>query len=199
MNIEGKHYRTIWSDGESVFVIDQTKLPHKFEVVVWRSVEDAAHGIRSMIVRGAPLIGAAAAYGMALAMRAKPSDEALQHAYDLLVRSRPTAVNLRWALDRMSGLLKALSPSERTDAGYREALSIADEDAKNCSVLGERGLLLFSEAWNRLDQKRPIATPDGWRQSIGEPRSRQFTKLSMPGFLSTSGSTRLGPATREHR
>jgi len=156
MNIEGKHYRTIWSDGESVFVIDQTKLPHKFEVVVWRSVEDAAHGIRSMIVRGAPLIGAAAAYGMALAMRAKPSDEALQHAYDLLVRSRPTAVNLRWALDRMSGLLKALSPSERTDAGYREALSIADEDAKNCSVLGERGLLLFSEAWNRLDQKRPL-------------------------------------------
>src|SRR5580693_9801040 len=105
MKIEGKHYRTIWSDGVSVFVIDQTRLPHKFEVVAWHYVEDAAQGIRSMVVRGAPLIGAAAAYGMALAMKADPSDESLQRAYNLLVGSRPTAVNLRWALDRVSAVL----------------------------------------------------------------------------------------------
>jgi methylthioribose-1-phosphate isomerase len=156
MKIEGKHYRTIWSEDKSVFVIDQTKLPHKFEVAAWGSVEDAAYGIRSMVVRGAPLIGAAAAYGVALAMKANPSEQSLQHAYDLLVQSRPTAVNLRWALDRMFGLLKRLSLSERTDAAYREALSIADEDAENCSLLGEHGLLLLREACSRLGQKRPL-------------------------------------------
>jgi methylthioribose-1-phosphate isomerase len=156
MNIEGKHYRTIWSDGESVFVIDQTKLPHKFDVVAWRGVKDAADGIRSMVVRGAPLIGAAAAYGMALAMKANPSDESIQQAYDLLVRSRPTAVNLRWALDRISGLLKKHSQPERRDAAYHEASSIADEDAENCSLLGEHGLVLLRDLWNRLGQKGPL-------------------------------------------
>ncbi|HEY2123464.1 MAG TPA: S-methyl-5-thioribose-1-phosphate isomerase [Chthoniobacterales bacterium] len=156
MKVDGDHYRTIWSDGETVFVINQTKLPHKFEVATWRYVEDAAQGIRSMVVRGAPLIGAAAAYGMALAMRANPSDESLNRAYDLLFQSRPTAVNLRWALDRMSELLKRLSTFERADAAYREALSIADEDAENCSVLGEHGLLLLRDIWNRLGQKRPL-------------------------------------------
>jgi methylthioribose-1-phosphate isomerase len=156
MKIEGQHYRTIWSEGETVLVIDQTKLPHQFAVVSWRVVDDAAEGIRSMVVRGAPLIGAAAAYGIALAMKADPSDQSLAQAYDLLVQSRPTAVNLRWALDRMSGVLQSLSPSDRTAAAYREALSIADEDAENCSLLGEHGLLLLREHWNRLDQKRPL-------------------------------------------
>ena len=156
MRIEGKHYRTIWSDGELVFVIDQTKLPHQFKVVEWLKVEDAAQGIASMVVRGAPLIGAAAAYGMALAMKANPSDQALERGYDLLVRSRPTAVNLRWALDRMSGVLQNLAPSERAAAAYREALRIADEDAENCSLLGEHGLVLLRDAWTRLGQKRPL-------------------------------------------
>jgi methylthioribose-1-phosphate isomerase len=156
MRIEGKHYRTIWSDGELVFVIDQTKLPHQFKVVEWRDVEDAAQGIGSMVVRGAPLIGAAAAYGIALAMKANPSDEALECGYDLLVRSRPTAVNLRWALDRMSWVLQNLAPSERAAAAYREALRIADEDAENCSLLGEHGLVLLRDAWIRLGQKRPL-------------------------------------------
>ena len=156
MRIEGKHYRTIWSDGELVFVIDQTKLPHEFKVVEWLKVEDAAQGIATMVVRGAPLIGAAAAYGMALAMKANPSDQALERGYDLLVRSRPTAVNLRWALDRMSGVLQNLAPSERAAAAYREALRIADEDAENCSLLGEHGLVLLRDAWTRLGQKRPL-------------------------------------------
>jgi methylthioribose-1-phosphate isomerase len=156
MKIEGQHYRTIWSEGETVMVIDQTQLPHEFAVVAWHNVADVAQGIRSMVVRGAPLIGAAAAYGMALAMKADPSDESLAQADHLLVQSRPTAVNLRWALDRMSGLLKSLSPLKRTAAAYREALSIANEDAENCSLLGEHGLLLLRELWNRLDQKRPL-------------------------------------------
>ena len=156
MRIEGKHYRTIWSEGELVFVIDQTKLPHQFEVVEWLKVEDAAQGIATMVVRGAPLIGAAAAYGMALAMKANPSDQALERGYDLLVRSRPTAVNLRWAIDRMSRVLQNLAPSERAAAAYREALRIADEDAENCSLLGEHGLVLLRDAWTRLGQKRPL-------------------------------------------
>jgi methylthioribose-1-phosphate isomerase len=156
MRIEGKHYRTIWSDGELVFVIDQTKLPHEFKVAEWLKVEDAAQGIATMVVRGAPLIGAAAAYGMALAMKANPSDQALERGYDLLVRSRPTAVNLRWALDRMSGVLQNLAPSERAAAAYREALRIANEDAENCSLLGEHGLVLLRDAWTRLGQKRPL-------------------------------------------
>jgi methylthioribose-1-phosphate isomerase len=156
MKIEGSHYRTIWSDGESVFVIDQTKLPHKFEVATWRYAEDADQGIRSMVVRGAPLIGAAGAYGMALAMKANPSDESLKQAYDLLVQSRPTAVNLRWALDRMSGLLRSLDPSKRNEAAYQEALSIADEDAENCSLIGENGLLLLRNIYSRLGQNRTL-------------------------------------------
>ena len=136
-----------------VFVIDQTKLPHQFKVVEWLKVEDAAEGIATMVVRGAPLIGAAAAYGMALAMKADRSDQALELGYDLLIRSRPTAVNLRWALDRMSGVLQNLAPSERAAAAYREALRIADEDAENCSLLGEHGLALLRDAWTRLGQK----------------------------------------------
>jgi methylthioribose-1-phosphate isomerase len=156
MNIEGKHYRTIWSEGESVSVIDQTKLPHKFEIIDWSSVEDAARGIRTMEVRGAPLIGAAAAYGIALAMKADPSDESLQRAYNLLVGSRPTAVNLRWALDRVSAVLKNRSPLQRREAAYGEARSIADEDAANCSLLGEHGLVLLRDLWNRLGQERPL-------------------------------------------
>jgi methylthioribose-1-phosphate isomerase len=156
MNIKGKHYRTIWSEGESVSVIDQTKLPHRFEVIDWCSVEDAVRGIRTMEVRGAPLIGAAAAYGIALAMKADPSDESLQRAYNLLLRSRPTAVNLRWALDRVSAVLRNCSFLQRREAAYDEARSIADEDSANCSFLGECGLVLLRDLWNRLGQARPV-------------------------------------------
>src|ERR671924_622086 len=101
MKVDGTPYRTIWlgDDGITVQVIDQTLLPHQFVVRDWRTMEDAERGIRTMIVRGAPLIGAAAAYGMALAMAADPSDASLACAYAVLLASRPTAVNLRWALD----------------------------------------------------------------------------------------------------
>src|SRR5512139_3096994 len=115
MKVDGTPYRTIWlgADGTTVQVIDQTLLPHAFVVRDWRSMEDAERGIRTMIVRGAPLIGAAAAYGMALAMAKDASDAMLGRAYQVLLAARPTAVNLRWALDDLRALLGPLSAAKR--------------------------------------------------------------------------------------
>jgi methylthioribose-1-phosphate isomerase len=124
-------------------VIDQTLLPHQFVVRDWRSMEDAERGIRTMIVRGAPLIGAAAAYGMALAMAKDASDAMLTQAYTVLMASRPTAVNLRWALDDLRNLLAPLPPAKRADAAYRRAAEICDEDAEICRRIGENGLGLI--------------------------------------------------------
>src|SRR3712207_6395320 len=105
MNIDGRHYRTIWPDGDVVCVIDQTKLPFAFEVRRLTAMAEAAEAIRTMVVRGAPLIGATAAYGVALAMRASPSDAALDEALAVLGATRPTAVNLHWALERLRRVL----------------------------------------------------------------------------------------------
>ena len=107
MQVEGRHYRTIWptADGLAVEVIDQTRLPHAFEILRLETMEAAARAIETMVVRGAPLIGATAAYGLALAMREDASDGALAAAYDRLFRTRPTAVNLRWALDDLRRVL----------------------------------------------------------------------------------------------
>ncbi|PTM41913.1 S-methyl-5-thioribose-1-phosphate isomerase [Bosea sp. 124] len=145
MRIHGQAYRTIWlaQDGWRVCVIDQTRLPFRFETVTLSSAEAAAEAIRSMIVRGAPLIGATAAYGMALAMRAEPSDASLEAALVLLGATRPTAVNLHWALARMRGRLVALSPEERMAAAYSEAAAICDEDVALCRAIGEHGLGLI--------------------------------------------------------
>ena len=115
MKVDGKPYRTIWlgADGATVQAIDQTLLPHKFVIRDLRTMEDAERAIRTMIVRGAPLIGATAAYGVALAMAADPSDGSLARAYDVLLASRPTAVNLRWALDDLRTLLLPLAANRR--------------------------------------------------------------------------------------
>jgi methylthioribose-1-phosphate isomerase len=145
MKVDGTPYRTIWlgADGTTVQVIDQTLLPHQFVVRDWRSMDDAELGIRTMIVRGAPLIGAAAAYGMALAMARDDSDAMLTQAYTTLMASRPTAVNLRWALDDLRNLLAPLPPAKRADAAYRRAAEICDEDAEICRRIGENGLGLI--------------------------------------------------------
>ena len=145
MKVDGTPYRTIWlgGDGTTVQVIDQTLLPHQFVVRDWLSMEDAERGIRTMIVRGAPLIGAAAAYGMALAMARDASDAMLTQAYTTLMASRPTAVNLRWALDDLRNLLAPLQPAKRADAAYRRAAEICDEDAEICRRIGENGLGLI--------------------------------------------------------
>ena len=143
MKVDGTPYRTIWltPNGKTVQVIDQTLLPHDFVVRDLDTVEDAERAIRTMIVRGAPLIGAAAAYGMALAMAEDPSDAMLARAYTLLLESRPTAVNLRWALDDLRALLAPLPPAQRRDAAYKRAAEICDEDVDICRRIGEHGLV----------------------------------------------------------
>ena len=142
MKVDGKPYRTIWlgTDGTTVQVIDQTLLPHRFAIRDLRTMEDAERAIRTMIVRGAPLIGATAAYGMALAMATDPSDAMLARAYSALLASRPTAVNLRWALDDLRARLSVLPPGDRREAAYRRAAEICDEDAEICRRIGEHGL-----------------------------------------------------------
>ena len=142
MKVDGKSYRTIWlgADGTTVQAIDQTLLPHQFVIRDFHTVEDAEKAIRTMIVRGAPLIGAAAAYGIALAMANDPSDANLERAYKVLLASRPTAVNLRWALDDQRALLLPLPPGARREAAYRRAAEICDEDAEICRRIGENGL-----------------------------------------------------------
>jgi len=143
VKVDGTPYRTIWltPNGKTVQVIDQTLLPHDFVVRDLDTVEDAERAIRTMIVRGAPLIGAAAAYGMALAMAEDPSDAMLARAYTLLLDSRPTAVNLRWALDDLRALLAPLPPAQRRDAAYQRAAEICDEDVEICRRIGEHGLV----------------------------------------------------------
>jgi methylthioribose-1-phosphate isomerase len=120
MNVDGQPQRTIWlgADGWSVEIIDQTRLPHRFETVTLCTLSEAAHAIRAMLVRGAPLIGATAAYGMALAMREDSSDGGLENAYKVLQATRPTAVNLRWALDDIRDRLRPQPEDIRGELAY---------------------------------------------------------------------------------
>ena len=123
MRVDGRDLRTLWTETPhgSVVVIDQTRLPHAFAVVALESSADAVRAIADMVVRGAPLIGATGAYGIALAMREDASDAGLAGAFDRLHAARPTAVNLRWALERMRAALQPLAPSDRMEAAYAEA------------------------------------------------------------------------------
>jgi methylthioribose-1-phosphate isomerase len=145
MNINGKHYRTIWlnDNGWSVEIIDQTKLPFLFETVTLGTLDDAARAIQSMQVRGAPLIGATAAYGVALALRADASDDALDRACDQLAATRPTAINLRWALDEMKKAVRNQPRDKRVAAAYARAAQICDEDVETNRRIGEHGLGLI--------------------------------------------------------
>ena len=151
MQVDGVARRTIWlaPDGWSVEIIDQTRLPHAFVTLRLGTVAEAAHAIASMQVRGAPLIGATAGYGMALAMRADPSDDGLRAAYDRLMATRPTAVNLRWALDDMKARLSLLAPGDRADAAYARAAEICDEDVAINRAIGGYGLGLIETARQR--------------------------------------------------
>src|SRR5229473_3236661 len=130
MKVDGKHFRSIWlePDGWSVGAIDQRRLPHDFVVARLTDCDAAADAIRSMLVRGAPLIGATAAYGMALAMRADSSDAALTRAYDRLIVTRPTAINLKWALEEMRAALSPLPAPARAATAYTRAGEIAEQD-----------------------------------------------------------------------
>lgn len=145
MKVAGKPSRTIWlrDDGWSVEIIDQTALPHRFETRTLRCLDDAALAIKDMLVRGAPLIGATAAYGFALAMRWDPSDRGMEAAYDRLFETRPTAVNLRWALDDMRTLLREEDAADRQGRAYRRAAEICEADVEICASIGREGLPLI--------------------------------------------------------
>jgi methylthioribose-1-phosphate isomerase len=145
MKVDGKQMRTIWlePDGWSVGVIDQTLLPHRFATVRLTRLEEAARAIATMQVRGAPLIGATAAYGVCLAVHADASDEALERAYSTLIATRPTAVNLKWALDEMVAALRNRPRAERLAAAYRRAAEICDEDVAINRAIGRHGAPLI--------------------------------------------------------
>src|SRR6266850_6257381 len=141
MRISGTHYRTIWPTAAgAIRVIDQTRLPFEFATIDLQTLDDATQAIRTMVVRGAPLIGATAAYGLALAMRSNTSDRHLEEATRALQATRPTAVNLAWALARMRGVLAGVAPAERADRALREAGLICDADVEQCRSIGIHGL-----------------------------------------------------------
>jgi len=148
MKVQGKHWRTIWlhDDGVSVGILDQTQLPHRFETATLTNLADAAKAIQTMQVRGAPLIGATAAYGVALAMGAGASEAALEEAHRVLLATRPTAINLRWALDDMAAHLRAVPEAERAAAAYARAAAIADADVAQNEAIAKHGLGLFEAA-----------------------------------------------------
>ena len=142
MKVGDRHYRTIWlnTDGRSVDIIDQRWLPHDFRIATLTTVDDVAVAIRDMWVRGAPLIGVTAAYGMAMQTLVDPSDTALDSAWERLHETRPTAINLRWALDAMRNLLRPLAEAERAAAAYARAAEMADEDVALNESIGRKGL-----------------------------------------------------------
>ena len=158
MRIAGRHYRTIWPEegGAAVMVIDQTLLPFRFATRRLASLAEAAEAISTMVVRGAPLIGATAAHGVALAMRADPGDAALADALSILGATRPTAVNLHWALARMRDVLAPLPPRERPAAAAAEAAAICDEDVALCRAIGEHGLGLIAAVAARKPPGAPV-------------------------------------------
>jgi methylthioribose-1-phosphate isomerase len=170
MNIKGRHYRTIWAaaDGWSIEVIDQTRLPHELEIRRISTLEEAAEAIVTMVVRGAPLIGVTAAYGLCLALRRDASDTGLDAAVERLGRTRPTAVNLKWALARMAAHVRARPPGERAAAAYQEAARIADEDVESCHAIGLHGAELIGAAHRRTGRRVNVLTHcnAGWLATV---------------------------------
>jgi methylthioribose-1-phosphate isomerase len=158
MKVDGKPMRTIWvePDGATVAVIDQTQLPHRFAVARLTSLEDVARAIETMQVRGAPLIGAAAAYGVCLALRIDASDASLDRAYARLIATRPTAVNLKWALDEMAAAVRNRPRADRLAAAWRRAGEICDEDVAINRAIGRHGLGLIEAIAARKKPGKPV-------------------------------------------
>lgn len=158
MKVNGTPYRSLWWDADkgALQIIDQRWLPHEFRVQSVETLEDFTRAIIEMRVRGAPLIGATAAYGMALAMRLNPSDAHLDQAWDILHATRPTAINLRWALDRCRAALRPLPVGERADAALQLAHIIADEDVEICRQIGVHGLELIREIAAKKPKGEPV-------------------------------------------
>ncbi len=158
MNVEGKPTRSIAlaDDGWAAVIIDQTRLPHEYVLRRLENLDEAAEAIRDMWVRGAPLIGATAAYGLALAMRADTSDRNLDRAAEVLLATRPTAVNLRWAVEDMTARLRPLAGPARAAAAYARATEICEEDVATNRSIGDHGLDLIRKAWDARGGEKPV-------------------------------------------
>jgi methylthioribose-1-phosphate isomerase len=158
MRVDGKSMRSIWlePDGWSVGIIDQTALPHRLTTARLINLEDAAHAISAMLIRGAPLIGATAAYGVCLALRADASDEALERACATLLATRPTAINLKWALDEMVAVVRNRARDERVAAAYRRAAEICEQDIAINTAIGQNGLPLIEAVARRKQPGQPV-------------------------------------------
>ena len=158
MKVDGKSMRSIWlePDGWSVGIIDQTALPHRLTTARLINLEDAAHAISAMLIRGAPLIGATAAYGVCLALRADASDEALERACATLLATRPTAINLKWALDEMVAVVRNRARDERVAAAYRRAAEICEQDIAINTAIGQNGLPLIEAVARRKQPGQPV-------------------------------------------
>lgn len=159
MRIGARHYRTIWEEDGRVRIIDQTALPHDVRIITLATLADAARAIADMQVRGAPLIGAAAAYGIALAVSEDPSDDGLDRAGRALLATRPTAVNLGWAVDRCRGALADIAPASRAEAAFREARAIADADVERNRRLGQHAATLLGRLAESRDRAVTPGTP----------------------------------------
>jgi methylthioribose-1-phosphate isomerase len=158
MKVQGRDTRTIRceADGRTVGIIDQTRLPHEFVTARLTNLADAAHAIKSMQVRGAPLIGATAAYGVAITMNADPSDAALAEACKTLLATRPTAINLRWAVEEMRRYLVALPQAERVARAYERAAAICDADVATNHSIGEHGVAPIRAAWRKKGERGAV-------------------------------------------
>ena len=168
MKIEGKEYRTIWFENNNVKIIDQTKLPHQFIIKDLKTVKDAINAIKVMEVRGAPLIGATAAYGLVLSILENNDQSFLKQSAENLINSRPTAINLKWAVDRMMNKLSGVNSDKILDIALNEAKEICEEDVKFCENIGLNGLKIIEEIYNKKKNTVNILTHcnAGWLATI---------------------------------
>jgi len=170
MHINGKAFRTIWFDekDQAVKIIDQTKLPHKFEVKNLKTVKDVINAIKTMEVRGAPLIGATAAYGVVLAIMENNDPKFIKTSCENLIKSRPTAINLKWAVNRMLKKLSGVNNNEVLKIALEEAKLICEEDVKFCEDIGLNGLKIIEEIYNKKKDTVNILTHcnAGWLATI---------------------------------
>ena len=168
MKIQNQEYRTIWYEDNVVKIIDQTKLPHKFIIKDLKSVKDAINAIKIMEVRGAPLIGGTAAYGIVLAIQENNNPEFINKSAEQLIQSRPTAINLKWAVDRMMKKLSDINNDKTLDVALKEAQEICDEDEKFCENIGINGLKIIEEIYNKKKDTVNILTHcnAGWLATI---------------------------------
>ena len=168
MKIENKEYRTIWFENNVVKIINQTKLPHQFIIKDLKTVKDAINAIKTMEVRGAPLIGGTAAYGMALAVKENNDPDFIKKSSENLIQSRPTAINLKWAVNRMMKKLLGIKNDRILDIALKEAKEICDEDERFCKKIGLNGLKIIEEIYKKKKNTENILTHcnAGWLATI---------------------------------